>query len=176
MIEVPIYFIVIMAVLVAAGFSTAYAVHATMKSKVQVAERALANGPFIKSVQTQRLQLVSDKKHGLQRCWKSGSYYWNWLCECGVGEQISSDSTEEKAITKWRSHVETHERLVLPTNELSHAECDKRFVGLWALFEKWRTACYCQTTSNDLILLNQEAKKFEKKEVEKDVQAGSEVP
>lgn len=102
---------------------------------------------------------------------------WNWSCECGRQGKLSSFDTpkasEENAIKAWRDHVETHERLVLPTNELSHQECDARFVGLWALFEKYRTACYCQTTSNDLILLNQEVKKFEiKKEIENELSKG----
>lgn len=162
MIEVPIYFIVVMALLVAAGFTTAFAINVTKKSEIAALNRRLQGSV---SQAPWRPSLVSDKKHGLRRCWFENAR-WRWQCECGIGASvpnISNPTGEEIAIKGWRSHVEVHERLVLPTNELSHAECDKRFVGLWALFENWRTACYCQTTSNDLILLNQEAKKFEPK-------------
>lgn len=114
------------------------------------------------------VSLVSDKKHGLrylERTNTSGSG-WSWTCQCDRHGVLSTydgiKPTEERAILDWRKHVEIHERLILPTNELSHQECDARFVGLWSLFEKYRTACYCQQTNDELILLNQEVKKFEK--------------
>lgn len=171
MIEVPVIFIVLMAIAVIAGFATAFEVHTNMRSKVRAAERAAVTSVQNTAYLTQRPHLVSDKKHGLHKCWYESSR-WRWKCECGVGASvpnITDSKGEAIAIKNWRVHVEVHERLVLPTNELSHQECDARFVGLWSLFEKYRTACYCQTTSNDLIMLNQEAKKFKpaKKEIEK---------
>ncbi len=169
---VPIIFIVFAAIAVAAGFVTAFTVYYTMRSKVLEAERRANHAvPFKDS------ELVNNHKHGLKSLWQN-SGTWNWRCECGRGGKLvytgsGALPTEERAILRWRAHVETHERLVLPSNELSHQACDARFVGLWSLFDKWRTACYCQSTSNDLILLNQEVKKFVPKTEEKSVQLES---
>lgn len=109
--------------------------------------------------------LVNDRSHGLKECWYSSSG-WRWTCECGQSGTLSAferpKGTEENAILAWKAHVKVHTDHVLPTTEFSHRECDHRFVGLWTLFEKYRKACYCQTTNDELILLNEQAKKIEK--------------
>lgn len=112
--------------------------------------------------------LVSDRKHGLKSVTKrtSHSKTWDWRCECGRTDYVDPYSpgggSEENAIKEWKKHVAIHEKYLVPTHEHSHAICDKRFVGLWSLFERFREACYCQTANDDLIVLNEEVKVVEK--------------
>lgn len=159
MVEIPFYILLALGVVFMA-LGGAVETYISRRSKKKNPE-PVVNPP-------RRQELVSDKKHGLRYLERGGSggTQWSWTCECGRRGVLSNfdaiKPTEERAILDWRKHVETHARLVLPTNELSHQECDARFVGLWALFSKYRKACYCQQTNDDLILLNQEVKTFEK--------------
>lgn len=171
MIEVPILLLVILALAVAAGLSIAFAVNITKRSEILKLKRELDRA----NTKPYKTPLVSDKKHGLHWLSKNTTGSWAWQCECGRDGKVVTKfdgptPTEELAILQWKAHVETHEKYLVPTNEHSHAMCDKRFVGLWALFEKYRKACYCQNVNNELIVLNEEVKKLEKKDPEKDVQ------
>lgn len=169
MIEVPFLLLVAACVAVAASSAIAIALGVTGRSWKLKYEREAAKPRFERAW---KAELISDKKHGLQRCRKDMGQ-WHWMCECGVAgvskTSMGETASEENAMKQWLAHVKVHEKYIMPTHELSHAACDKRFVGLWSLFEKYRAACYCQITSNDLILMNQEAKQFDpvkKKEIE----------
>lgn len=169
MIEVPILLLVAAALVSAIGGAFAFIFWTSAKTWERNYNGAITQ--MANNTRSNRTALVSDKKHGLKWLNKNTSGSWMWTCECGHEGKVvvtsNSNPSEEKAILQWKSHVETHEKYLVPTHEHSHAKCDQRFVGLWSLFEQYRTACYCQTTSNDLIMLNQEVKKFEQKEIEK---------
>lgn len=169
MIEVPILFAIIACILIVGGGITAFAFGVTGRSWKLKYKRELAKPQQYVWKPT----LISDKKHGLKQCYLNTGQ-WVWNCECGVSGKsrtaFGEIASEENAMKQWLAHVQIHEKYILPTHELSHAACDKRFVGLWALFEKYRKACYCQNVNNELIVLNEEVKKLEEKSSEKGVQ------
>lgn len=154
-----------------------------LKSKLAEANKRIKdfqgnNNTFSKS---HNLGLVSDHKHGLARLNRrqNSADTWDWRCECGrtgmVMWSTPGGGTEENAIKNWKKHVEVHEKYLVPTHEHSHAMCDKRFVGLWSLFERFRAACYCQAANDELIILNQEVKAVEKS-LEKSSEKGVQEP